>query len=458
MSADMQPPSGGLGLPRVAAPRPDPDAEQRGLFPVIRRWAGVILAITAVFTLAGWAFTAQATPTYEARTTLLVGPLVTNFGTTVNSGRLAETYVDLVDNPAIIEPLARRVDVDRNLLYRGVRAQADAQTRFVELKAEAHTPEGAAEAATVAADLLTLRAATSSDGAAGQLSVVDPATPPSRPIRPRPDLIIPLAAVAGLLASVGIVMVMELVGDTAATTRDVDVATGVTTLSLTRGRRGQRGERSRAGEVVTTELELVRPHARCVVLAGVSDQDEGGPLALEVASTWAGLTAVTVIDAGPGQVTSEAGLNGHPGLREALAGDASVRPTTLTDTVEVLAVGHGVDEGSEGDTLDLVRARALLARVQADGRRVVVHTASPATSSVALGWARVADATVLVARRDRARRVSMADAATNLRAAGADLAFSVLQDQPRRSSRRRSADAREESAADPEADLVVAAP
>jgi Mrp family chromosome partitioning ATPase len=216
-------------------------------------------------------------------------------------------------------------------------------------------------------------------------------------------------------------MVLELAGDAAGTVAEVGRASGVPTLSVPSGT-ARRPASVRAGEMVAAHLDLVRPEARSVLLTGTSGPDGAGRLALEVAAAWTPPGGrVVVVDAGAGEVTAAMGLDDRPGVTEALAGE-TVAPTAVGPTVAVLGARRGTsDRGA-----DLGRVILLLEDLLGPGTRVVVHAPPAASGATTLAWSRAVDATVLVARRDAARRGQITQAADALRTVGADLAFTVL--------------------------------
>lgn len=422
--------------------RPDRRASTGGgFFPVIRRWAVVIAVATGIATLVGWGLAQRATPTYQARAEMLVGPLNTDIATVRAATAATGTYVQLAGAPATIEVVARRTGVDRDLLYAGVRVSADPEARILVVRARAHTAADAADAANGVADRLIELAAEDSTAPAGRLSRIDVATPPSSPVSPRIEVITPLAAVAGLLAGLALVMVLELVGDPAGSVAEVRRATRAATVSLPPA--GHHPGDARGGEVVATQLALLRPGARSVLLTGTADADGGGRLVLELAASWAGTgDRVVLVDAGAGEMTTVMGLDGRSGVQEALAG-VEVAPTPLGGGVEALGgirppdAASGTGFGSELGLGEAVAAGRVVDDLVSSGARVVVHAPPAITAAATLAWARAVDATVLVSRRDTGRRGPLEETAAALRQVGADLAFVAIHPGGRGAGRRR---------------------
>ncbi|QYG92261.1 CpsD/CapB family tyrosine-protein kinase [Iamia sp. SCSIO 61187] len=380
----------------------------------------MIAVATGIALLVGYGLARQATPTYEARAKLLVGPLNADIATVRAATAATGTYVQLAGAPATVEAVARDTGVDPDQLYSGMRATTDPEARILRVRARAHTAADAAAVANGVARRLIRLAADDSPALAGRLTLIDGATPPSSPISPRIAVIAPLAAAGGLLGGLALVMVLELLGDAAGSVTEVRRAARVPALTLPAVTR--RPSAVRGGQVVARHLDLVRPGATSVLLTGTSALDGGGRLALELAAAWAADGhRVVVVDAGAGETTAVMGLEERPGVTEALEG-REVAPTVLGGRVEALG-------GPRAPSLGRVEpsaARRVVEDLVASGARVVVH-APPATLEPAtLAWARVVDSTVLVSRRDTGRREPLTQVADALQRVGADLAFTVL--------------------------------
>jgi len=393
--------------------------ELNGLVPIIRRWLGVILVATAVATGIGLLLGASAEKTYEARAEMLVGPLSTDTDTMRASGDLAQTYAQLATTNSVLSTAARDLDLPVGQLRTGVRATANSTTRFLVVRARSHNAEDAADIAnSISLQLLELGKSDPSRPE-GQIRVIDPARPPSTPVSPRLDLIVPLAALAGLLGSLTLVLLFEFVGDTAESIEKVDALTGVPTLAVKQRRRERGGADDASGDlepyrIIATQVDLAAPHVGCVLITGVTEGDGTDSIARRLAAVWARRRpSVTLLDLGTGEVTQLSGPS-RP-VRQVLAG-----------------------RGGDPESMTIAEAKSIRDQIT-DGGGVLVILGQPATSSAAtLVWARVADVTVLSVRRFQARRSMISDAVTNLEAVDANLALSVLHERPGTGRRSRS--------------------
>lgn len=380
----------------------------------------MIAVATGIALLVGYGLARQATPTYEARAELLVGPLNTDLATVRAATAATGTYVQLAGSPATVEAVASETDVDAGQIYSGMRATTDPEARIIRVRARAHTAEDAAAVANGVARRLIRLAADDSTAPAGRLTLIDGATAPSSPVSPRIAVIAPLAAAGGLLGGLALVMVLELLGDAAGSVTEVrraGRAPGLTLPAATRRPAGDRG-----GQVVGTQLDLVRPGTRSVLLTGTSPPDGSGRLALELAAAWAAAgSRVVVVDAGAGETTAVMGLDERPGVGDALDG-RDVAPTALGSQVEA-----GGEPGARSiGPIAPAAARRVVEDLVESGARVVVHAPPVTLEPATLAWARVVDTTVLVSRRDTGRRGPLTQVADALDRVGADLAFIVL--------------------------------
>lgn len=372
--------------------------EINGLLPILRRWLIVVLIATAMATVVGWRLAASAEETYEAKSLLLVGPLNTDNDTMRASSALSQTYAELATSDAVLNDVAETTGVGRSELKDGVRATANSATRFLTVRARAEDPEAARDVANAVAVGLVELGRQDALRPEGQLRVIDPATAPSSPTSSA-GLIIPLAALAGLLGSATLVLIFEFAGDMAETGEKVSEAAGAPTLTVRRRSRWWPGSSPHADplKVVATQVELVAPELRSVLVTSASEDDGTAAVALDLAALWAQRRDdLTVLDC---------------------TGDRIVvwgAPET--------------DDAPSSEALTEVQARALIDRMAPGHHMVVVVARPPVVSTATLVWARASDVTLLGVRRFQARRTQVRDAASALRAARATVAFALLHD------------------------------
>jgi capsular polysaccharide biosynthesis protein len=176
-----------------------------------RRWW-----VLLVGTLAGAALataTAGASgPSYRANARLLVGPIGGEYSFLRAAGRQAETYVDLASSEPVLR--AARARLRSPLTISQLRAEltvdADDVSRLLTITAQSHSAQAAAATANALAAALKSRTPVEAAQSPHELSVVVPAEPPSAPIGRRSKLLVAIAALAGLLGSLTLLVVVEL--------------------------------------------------------------------------------------------------------------------------------------------------------------------------------------------------------------------------------------------------------
>ena len=188
--------------------------ELTGYLTVARRWWWTLLVAAWVAALSGWLVASRITPTYEAQVQLLVGPINTDIDTLKASGQLVQTYAQLAISPPLLESTAREVPgVDPVKLGLGVRATASDVTRVLQVRVQDADPVQAAKIANTMANELIQITTGATTRPEGQLEVIGAAVPPTVPIAPQVSLIVLLAAAAGLLGGLFLVIIVEYATD-----------------------------------------------------------------------------------------------------------------------------------------------------------------------------------------------------------------------------------------------------
>jgi capsular polysaccharide biosynthesis protein len=351
-----------------------PDLRAVG-FALRRGWWVVVLCALACAALAA-TVASRAEVRYEASAGMLVGPAVGDLGSVRAAGDRAPTYAGLATSRRVVAAartrLGLRESVDR--LLGDVSTRADGSSRLLTITAQAASADGAARLANAVATELGPSVFRDPLAARRELHLVDPAVPPRHPIASSGHVLTAFAGIAGALA-------------------------GLTLLLLVDYARGR----------ITTGAEL----------AGVS----GAPL-LATLRTGRSATGFDVLAA---RTTLDAG--GTPPGSVLVAGDGAA------------AVADGLADAYERSGRPAARVtvppRAVPATLRAAlhgqaGRTIVLDAPAPDRDPAALTCARLADATVLVARRGRTSRAAAAQSAAALRDVGGALAGVALVERERR--------------------------
>lgn len=420
--------------------------ELTGFLPIVRRswWLLALSAVVAGFV--GYLASSSAAPRYESRVELLVGPITADLETQRAAGVNAQTYAQFATSRQILQATITELSLPMTPGELGavVNATADDVTRFVTVRAQDDEPEVAARIANGLAQNLVELTSRGTVRPEGELTVIDPALTGDR-ISANNGLIVILSAFAGLLGAFALVLLAEYLRGTVRNDRELAELTRVTFLGAVSSRRGHgqgvtlvdakpTSRAAAAYRFLAAEIEFSRPERppRTVLVASTQRGDGGGTLAANLAATFArNGRRVMLIDADSldAEATSVLHVEAQPGLAEILRTDVS---TTDADVIyfrspearnlSVLPPGDMTGVGS----LALERVQELLEHLSESRDLVIIAGGSIQESPSTLTFARAAEATVLVAARERTKRASISDAVESLRLVGANLIGAVL--------------------------------
>lgn len=319
---------------------------------VLRRWRFMLAVAGVASGVVGYLVAAGVQPRYEATTRLLVGPLGGEEKVLRASGPLAETYAKLATTRAVLDGTARRLGLSRADI--DLRADANAVTRLLTLRARSNDARLAARVAN--ADAAALVALSTRRGAgsarAGGVLLVEPAVPNGRSVGTSALTVASLAGLAGLLIAFVLALAFERTDDAITSAEDVEVATGLPCVGAGALAAKLGAERRQsllliemhreAGPVATCLADALARQGSRVAVVDVRDRDDGTPVAAAAKAT----------------ASNGKGSTGHS-------------------------------------------AEAVLHDLEADADVVVLRAARLERSPSTLTWARVVSGTVLVAERER---------------------------------------------------------
>ncbi len=387
----------------------------------IRRWWWVVLLGTLVGAALGLAGGQGSASSYEAEVTLLVGPLGGDrFSALRAAEQQSQTYASLAVSVPVLRAARGRLTPTPSLtqLRRDVSASADEVTRLLTITAHATRPAQAADTANALAAELQRATQSQALDSVHQLTVVEPAAVPSLPVSGKARILVAIAALAGLLGTLTVVVLLDLVRGRVATESELAAASRAPVLGTAR-----RGPDALLGAAV----QLSRSER--IVVTAVDDDGTAAQVALALATAIAaGGARVLLIDADPGRhaVTRRLGLEDRPGFADALANPDAVRSRSR---IASLTVPHrpGVAVLSRGRaTLAPDRADVVLRRL-GKAVDVVVLAGPPATGFPgATPWTRLADGAVLTVRRGHATRDRVGTTVDLLEQSGAVVLGTVL--------------------------------
>jgi uncharacterized protein involved in exopolysaccharide biosynthesis len=129
--------------------------EGRQLFLILRRWAWVLALGLIIGLLAGYAASNLQQPVYAASTKLLVSNQLqgkTSDFAGLNNDQLVETYIELLNTDHLREATSKKIGVQIGASQ--ISVQRVAHTQIIELRAESHNPEQAAQIANAMVSIL----------------------------------------------------------------------------------------------------------------------------------------------------------------------------------------------------------------------------------------------------------------------------------------------------------------
>jgi len=411
----------------------------RSYFAPLRRWWSLILIATVVAGASGLLLASTIPPTYEARTEVLVGPVNGDVDTIRAAGLLVQTIAELSVSDQVLSGAAAAAgaSADPATLRNDVRTTGDNVTRIVTIRVDADQPQRAAALAGGIADRLAALSAADAGRPEGQLQVIHAAEADPEPVAPRPLLLVTLAALAGLLGSLALVVILEQLSRAVRSPEDVAEITPVPVLaSLPAPRRGQStslvvetdpSSTAAAGyRLLASRLDLDRfPDGPTRLhIAGVGARTSSGVIAANLAATIvANGIPVAVLDGDPAGHASAV-------ITRAIS-DPNLDASTIARIRLIVADLEDGDEDAPETPL------ASLGRIGDERRHTLVVSGPVNYDRLDIGWAIACDRTLLVIERDRTHRNDAALALERLQRAGVHVAGIVLASAPRTPELRR---------------------
>ena len=431
--------------------------EAARLFAILRRWWWLLLLGVAVGGGASYVVSKAMTPIYRSSTTLLVNqtqtPGVIAYNDILTSERLTTTYRELVTKRPVLEEVIYRLGQpeDVETLRDMVSVSVIRDTQLLRLSVESDDPiqatilaNGTAQAFIDQNDITDLTRT-------GSVSVVEPATVPTIPVKPQVTLNMVLGLIAGLVVAAGLVLLMEYLDDTVKSEQDAERMAGLTTLGMVArfGRRKSRqpvsgyGSRSPAAEAyraIRTSVQFATMDRPGQVLLVTS------PNAGDGKSTTAANLAVTMASAGKRVVLVDAdlrkpslhqvfNLENRVGLTSALLSGNGMRSCIMPsgfDNLSVLTSGPLPPNPSE--LLSSSRMRGLMEAMRREADVVILDSPPALVVTDATLLAALADATILVAEAGRTRSAALRRAVDGLSRATDRLLGVILNKMSRRGS------------------------
>jgi succinoglycan biosynthesis transport protein ExoP len=417
--------------------------ELSGYFAVARRWWWTLLVAAWVAGLAGYYVASRIPPTYESSVQLLVGPINTDTATVTGSSKLIQTYAQVITTPTILDQTikARGLSMSAGELATNTRVTANIESRILTIRVQDGNAQQAMDLANEMASQLIEFTNAGVIRPEGTLAFMRFAELVPDPVAPQISLIVLLATLAGIIAAIILVLLIEYFGRSIRNREELARLTGAPVLGSVPApskslphpndlvddlSSAATAYRLLAGRIVYGEADDV---LRSLAVVDVQSDTGAAVVAINLGRALARLgRRVVVIDSGSRSTLAGVyGIEPVPGVRDVLNREAQVRSAVrvIADRLALMPAGY---EGNE--VVDPERARAVIGELLTSADVVIVAAPPVQAGPAALSWARAVDGTVLVARRDHARREDAEAAAETLVHVGGNLIGAIIDERP----------------------------
>lgn len=433
-----------------------------GYLAVARRWWWTLIVSAWIAGLTGYLVASAIPPTYESQVKVLVGPLNAPTDVLRSSGLLVQTYAQYVTTREVlasaIQELGLAMSPDE--VAAATRATANDVTRILTIRVQAGDPQQATDLANTLATELEQLTSGGLSRPEGLIQIIEFARPETTPVAPQVSILVLLAALAGVVVAIVLVLLLEYFGNTIRTGQELaSLARAPLLGTVSSPRRDPPTPRDLVVQSAPTSWSAApyrlisakvslgpeRADLRAILVTDVDWEGEAAVVGANLASALSrsGRRVVLVDGAGAsGAVTRLHGMADRAGLSDLLADGFDPVSPAGGDTLSILPAGQARLEGADPE-----RLREIIALLAGDDGLALIVGAPIEASPVTLALARAADSIILVARRDRSRREDVAFAAESLRLIGAPIAGVILTERAslrrlRRNGPSDSADAR----------------
>ena len=395
----------------------------------------------------GYLVAARLPATYESEARLLVGPVSGDSDLLQAAGQQARNYAAIAPTNIIVDPAARELGMSRDSLKSKLEdVTASEVTRLLSIRVhDGNSTRAAAVANEVAEQLIAYsREAGVPAPPAGRLSIIESATPATEGIGPSPELIVLLAALAGLLGALGLAVIVDGLSTVVRNEQELAALAPVAVLGSINGARPRSRSQpfvveadpdSRAAaayRLLATKIELSNGDGapESVLVLDAHGGRSGSRLALNLAGALAeGGGRVALIHHGnEGDIEKLFGLSGDPTPESGIRRGRPLRVDRITlDRFRIRRPFVTIFRPrTPSDLLEPEQVAELLNRVLAEADVAVLTAPSIDSSPHSLVWSSAAKATVLVAERDHTQRAHVEAALESLRLAGGNVIGIVL--------------------------------
>ncbi|QCX34366.1 capsular biosynthesis protein [Caloramator sp. E03] len=201
----------------------------RELLEIIKKRKSIIILITSLLIIiTGIVSFFILPPTYEASVSVLIGkvPDGTNYQVQYNDvmmyQKLLKTYSEIAKSRLVAEKTIRELnkDIDYEDFQKTITVTPQVDTQIMMLKARSKDPRDAMETVNLLSQNFIEEAMRLYP--TGNVQIIDNATIPDKPIKPKKKLNIAIAFVLGIMISLGIIFLLEYMDNTLKTEEDIE--------------------------------------------------------------------------------------------------------------------------------------------------------------------------------------------------------------------------------------------
>lgn len=192
-----------------------------------RRMTIIVITLAATFMSTFLSFFVIK-PTYEAKTTVIVGKMPASGDNRVQYNdvlmyqNLVKTYVEIAKSRLVAEKTAEKLgeDFKAEMISNAISVSPQANTQIMVLKATSKKPDDALNIVNNLSNIFIQEATRIYPS--GNVQIIDNAVLPEFPVKPNKKLNMAIGFFLGLMASIGIVFLMEYLDNTLKTENDVE--------------------------------------------------------------------------------------------------------------------------------------------------------------------------------------------------------------------------------------------
>lgn len=425
---------------------------------------GWLIVSVVVLTLAAAAASILVlTPTYEGKAQLFVSTQISSgnvnqelFQGSNFSAERAKSYALLVTSPTVLDTAIAKLSLPLTAseLAEKVSAKVPLETVLIEITAESDSPEIAAELANAVSESLAkvivdLESSETRGSSPVKATVVTPAEVPTSPASPNIPIHLGLGLLIGVIAGVGLALLLEKLNTTVKDDTELSVVTGLPLLATVARdprqgataivRDDHLGSRSEAYRQLRTNLQFaaVDQMPRVIVvtsaLAGEGKSSVAGNLALAMSQVGVRVCLVDG-DLRRPSLASYFNLHGEAGLSTALVGPVSLEDILQPVDNGISVIASGPVPPNPAELLSSRRFPLLLQELTERFDVILIDAPPTLPAADAVVLAALADAVLFVVHAGKTTRQQVERALKSLDQVHARILGTVLNMVPVRGS------------------------